>query len=126
MNDCRYKFALACIKLKKNRDAEKALLGDPQSVKLNMPLQQLAEKVPNGSYGLYLLGLIYERQQKFNDSKEYFSKALELNPTLWSAYEKICKHGELLSPSKIFAASRYKSYEDYRLSQGGSFGFSAQ
>ena len=57
----RYKFALACIKLKKNKEGEKALLGDIQSIKFNVPIQQQIDKIPNGAYGLYLLGLIYER-----------------------------------------------------------------
>jgi tetratricopeptide (TPR) repeat protein len=72
------------------------------------------DNVPNGSAGLYLLGLINERQQKFAESKEYYTKALELNPTLWTAYEKLLKMGENVLPNKIFTENKYKLYEKTR------------
>ena len=42
--------------------------------------------VANGSYGLYLLGVVYERQTKYGDAKDCYHKALELNPNMWAAY----------------------------------------
>lgn len=51
------------------------------------------DNVPNGSYGLYLLGVLTEKQQRYVDAKDYFLRALDLNPTLWSAYEKLGKLG---------------------------------
>lgn len=38
-------------------------------------------------------------------------KALELNPTMWSAYEKIGKLGENLMPNKVFVEARMKNIE---------------
>ncbi|MCB0371248.1 MAG: tetratricopeptide repeat protein [Bdellovibrionales bacterium] len=40
----------------------------------------------NGSFGLYLLGVVCEKQTRYADAKDYYLKALEVNPTLWSAY----------------------------------------
>ncbi len=49
----RYKFALSCLKINKLKDAEKALVGpDPKNGVKNY------DAIPNGSYGLYLLGVI--------------------------------------------------------------------
>lgn len=38
-------------------------------------------------------------------------KALDMNPTLWSAYEKLGKLGENIMPNKIFNDIKMKSYE---------------
>ena len=56
----------------------------------------------------YLLGLIYEKQQKFQEAKDFFKKALEMNPTLWTAYEKLCKMGEQIPPHEVFNDVYYK------------------
>jgi len=69
----RYKFALCCSKINKYKEAEKALLGGSDQSKTK-------------SYGLYLLGVICEKQTRYSDARDYFMKALEMNPTLWSAY----------------------------------------
>lgn len=68
------------------------------------------DHVPNGSAGLYLLGLINERQQKYTESKDFYMKALELNPTLWSAYERLLKMGENILPNKVFTENKFKLY----------------
>ena len=93
LKDCtsdanRYKFALSCVKISKFKEAEKALLG----TELGKPHKNL-DTVPNGCYGLYLLGIITEKTQRCGEAKEYFLKTLELNPTMWSAYEKLGKLG---------------------------------
>jgi hypothetical protein len=41
-------------------------------------------------------------------------RALELNPTLWTAYEKLLKMGENVLPNKIFTENKYKLYEKTR------------
>ena len=84
----RYKFALSCLKINKFKDGEKALLGE-EAAKTNKNF----DVIPNGSFGLYLLGVITEKQQRYSDAKEYFHRALDVNPTLWSAYEKLSKLG---------------------------------
>lgn len=58
LKDCtseinRYKYAVSCVKISKFKEAEKALLGsEPGRQTKNL------DAVPNGSYGLYLLGVI--------------------------------------------------------------------
>ena len=93
----RYKFALSCSKTNKYKEAERALLGSSDLIK-----SKNYDSVANGSYGLYLLGVVCEKQTRYADAKEYFLKALEINPTLWSAYEKLGKLGEDILPNKIF------------------------
>ena len=68
------------MRLKKYKEAE---------LKLNEN-----NNIPNGAYGYYLLGLINEKRSINQDTKEFYLKALELNPNLWIAYEKLCKMGE--------------------------------
>jgi len=101
----RYKFALSCSKINKYKEAEKALLGTSDHSKLKN-----YDSVANGSYGLYLLGIICEKQTRYADAKEYFLKALDMNPTLWSAYEKLGKLGENIMPNKIFNEVKMKNY----------------
>ena len=114
--DNRYKLAMACLKLNKLKEAEKALMpshfADFLSNKYSNQGAYRMENVPNGSYGIYLLGLINEKPQKH--SKEFFIKCLELNPTIWVAYEKLCKLGEHILPNKIFTEVKYKIYESSR------------
>jgi len=45
------------------------------------------------------LGLVYERNEKIPEAKDTYLKALELNPTLWVAYEKLCKLGARIEAS---------------------------
>jgi len=49
----RYKFALSCMKTNKFKDGEKALLGASAN-----QTQKNYDAIPNGSFGLYLLGVI--------------------------------------------------------------------
>ena len=66
LKDCksesnRYKYAVSCVKIGKFKDAERALLGSD--------LQKISNRfdnVPNGSFGLNLLGVISEKLLKFN------------------------------------------------------------
>ena len=112
----RYKLAVACVRMNKLKEAEKALLGpnlyDFLSSKIN--------NVPNGSFGVYLLGLINEKQQKFQEAKEYYFKSLEINPTLWVAYEKLCRLGDHILPNKVFSEAKFKNYENNRKKNMGS------
>lgn len=101
LKDCqsaknRYKFALTCIKMKKYQDAEKALMGAdlPQfQTDLNNFSQSVSQNrfVPNGASGYYLLGFVLEKQFKRLPAIECYEKALQLQPTLWCAFERLCK-----------------------------------
>jgi hypothetical protein len=66
LKDCksdsnRYKFALSCMKTNKFKDGEKALLGAEAS-----KTPKSYDAIPNGSYGLYLLGVITEKDHRYN------------------------------------------------------------
>lgn len=117
----RFKLAVACVRMNKLKEAEKALLGpnlyDFLSSKIN---NGNINNVPNGSYGVYLLGLINEKQQKFQEAKEYYFKSLEINPTLWVAYEKLCRLGDHILPNKVFSEAKFKIYENNRKKNVGS------
>ena len=39
---------------------------------------------------MYLLGYIREMQTKRKDATKNYIKALEMDPTLWCAYERLC------------------------------------
>ncbi|EGR28714.1 hypothetical protein IMG5_170140 [Ichthyophthirius multifiliis] len=108
----RYKFALVCLKLNKYQDGEKALLDFQNDFIFSQKSKgNNLENIPNGAYGYYLLGLIFEGQQKFAEAKEQFIKSLDLNPTLWVAYEKLCKIGDQESlPIKVFCEGKYRQY----------------
>jgi tetratricopeptide (TPR) repeat protein len=61
------------------------------------------------------LGVVCEKQTRYADAKDYFTRALEVNPTLWSAYEKLGKLGDHVNPGKVFSDTKLKSYETAQL-----------
>lgn len=65
---------------------------------LNSQLSQ----VPNGAAGIFLLGQICEKQTKKKEAQDYYTKALLMDPTLWCAFEKLCKLQVNIDPSKFF------------------------
>lgn len=113
LKDCsqnanRYKFALICLKLNKFQEAERALLNRRQArpIQQQESQQSLLSQVPNGAAGLYVLGQVYERQMKRREAVEMYKQALALDPTLWCAFERLCKQQIHQSdPSKIFNES---------------------
>eukprot|EP00798_Chlamydomonas_sp_ICE-L_P018280 gene18280-24736_t len=58
-------------------------------------------EVPNGAAGFYLLGRIYRLSSRFSEAKQAFTKALERDPLLWSAYEELCMLGGDHEAAKI-------------------------
>lgn len=44
-----------------------------------------------------------------------------MNPSLWSAYEKLIKLGEFYEPSEVFVQNRYEAYENNRKRNISSF-----
>ena len=51
-------------------------------------------QVPFGAYGLYLLGKVCRLMGRLAEAKDYYSRALRLNPLLWSAFDELCAVGE--------------------------------
>ena len=86
----RYKLALTCLKLNKLAEAEKVLLDYPNIRSLTIMDSDQMKKVPYGAAGLYLLGQVRELQSKRKEAVKNYRKALELDPTLWCAYERLC------------------------------------
>jgi anaphase-promoting complex subunit 3 len=93
-----------CLKLNKLVEAERALLTDKYFSK-NILSKEVEGIIPNGAAGYYLLGLITEKlgvyffnfKNRSVDAISAYKKALDMDPFMWCAYEKLCK----LSPSKI-------------------------
>ena len=81
------------MKLRKYAEAEKALLGDPRD----------GEEIAGGAAGYYLLGTICEQQTHQKKALKYFLKAIELDPTLWVAFEKICNLETNINPISFFS-----------------------
>jgi hypothetical protein len=55
--------------------------------------------------------VLCEKQTRYADAKDYYQRALEVNPTLWSAYEKLGRLGDNINPGKVFSDIKLKSYE---------------
>eukprot|EP00962_Isochrysis_galbana_P052789 scaffold24260_cov126-Isochrysis_galbana.AAC.13 len=89
----RYLLALCQMKLGRTAEAQRALLGSAAAA----ADPDATAAVPNGAAGLYLLGTICLRLQPAHAERaraiKYFSRALELNPFLWSAYEALAQLG---------------------------------
>ena len=49
-----------------------------------------------------MLGHIFERQTKRKEAIDYYTKALVLEPTLWCAFERLCKLQMNVDANKIF------------------------
>jgi anaphase-promoting complex subunit 3 len=94
----RYKFALLAFKMNKHEEAESALLNK----KLAREDRDFDKSIPNGAAGYYLLGLIHHKKEKEKDAAYYFNKALELDPTLWWAFEKLSEYDLPIRLDKIF------------------------
>lgn len=92
----RYKLAVVCLKMLKVNEAEKALMyktgnkGDEEF------------QVIGGAAGYYLLGTIFEQQARQKEAAKFYSKAVELDPTLWTAFERLCKLNPQALPETIF------------------------
>lgn len=121
LKDCesaknRYKFALTCIKLARYHDAELALTGanlpqnqskGPSHVLGNHHLDLHSNRsIPHGAPGYYLLGYVLECQYKNEKAAECYERALQLQPTLWCAFERLCRlqGGPAASHDRVDAA----------------------
>jgi len=98
--DNRYQLALACIKLNKYEDAERALR-EPYAFTQKFDTQSL-ESVPNGAAGLYLLGNICEKLKRTKEALRYYQRCLEKAPHYWCAFERLCKMGTDVQPQSYF------------------------
>lgn len=49
------------------------------------------KNIPNGASGYYYLGYVCERQIKTKNAIECYKKALSLQPSLWCAFQRLCK-----------------------------------
>lgn len=61
-------------------------------------------KVPQGAAGLFLLGRLCHKAQRPRHAQTYYRLALKLDPTLWGAYEALCRLDPRLAGRAIAAA----------------------
>jgi len=94
----QYLFGIACLRLNKTEEAQSAF-------------QQCLKSDYNSSFSFYMLGLCYEKQQNFKEASGYYMKALEKNPTLWTAYEKLCNIGSFVAPAKVFVGKKNSEFD---------------
>jgi len=104
-----HKFAVACVRLNRLAEAEKVLtrgcLFDD-------------DNVPNGAYGLQLLASIYKKQNKRQQAKRYYEKALESNPMLLAIKKKLKKLGKKSTEVK---SKNTKEFEERQPSKPSGF-----
>lgn len=81
--------------MKKLGEAEKALVLKPSA---NADSIQVA----GDAAGCYLLASIAEHQARTKEAIKLYYKALELNPTLWIAFEKLCKLDSQVKTEVVF------------------------
>jgi len=93
--DNRCKLAIVCIKMDKYTEAERALI-----IKSSIDIDNI--QVAGGASGYYLLGRIYEKQGKTREAIKFYHKSLELNPTLWISFERLCKLDHQIKAESIF------------------------
>lgn len=60
----------------------------------------LPPQIPFGASGLFLLGKVCRLTGRTAEAKDYYCRALRLNPIMWSAFEDLCAIGELLRPQR--------------------------
>lgn len=85
----KYMYAHACYQAGQFEEAERTLI---RSV-----------HIPMGSAGYFLLAQICEKQGRIQDAIAYYKQALQLNPILWTAFEKLCRFGHFIDPTVAFA-----------------------
>jgi len=83
------------MKLNKLEEAENTLLNKKYSQSKHSRDDRTNDKhIPNGAAGCYLLGLVHHKKDKEREACRYFTKALELDPTLWCAFEKLATYDQ--------------------------------
>ena len=111
----RYIFAQACLSLNKLREGENILVQNTvlaHQSPLRCKEELLANcNVPNGSTGLYLLGLICEKDNRRDHATAYFSLALKIDPYNWDAYERLCNMGAEFPPEAFFGTDDLSNAE---------------
>ncbi|GFR53132.1 hypothetical protein Agub_g15849, partial [Astrephomene gubernaculifera] len=77
----RYLLAVCCLSMSRYPEAKDALLKMGEA------------EIPYGPAGLYLLGKVCRLTNCMSEAKDYYFRALRLNPLLWCAYEELCAVG---------------------------------
>jgi anaphase-promoting complex subunit 3 len=84
LHDCdipqgRYLFAVVCIALKKYKEAEKALLRKNPIKMSDLGKVGVADSVPGGAAGLYLLGLICRVENRRDAAIAFYQASLQVS-----------------------------------------------
>lgn len=89
---CRYLLAMAYFKLNKLKEAQQALTHiRPPRNSISESSTFIQSVMANGAAGHFLLGRIFEKSNRTHEAIESYMNALTNDPSLWIAYEKICK-----------------------------------
>ncbi|CAK93603.1 unnamed protein product (macronuclear) [Paramecium tetraurelia] len=93
LRDCksefnRYQYAMSLFQNKKYKEAEVALVG----TQFSNQFSSQTPNVPNGGFGFFLLGQIQEQLHRIEEAKHQYCKALDQNPTLWMAFERLSEN----------------------------------
>lgn len=101
--EARYMYAALLIETPgENSMAEaEAVLRGQHYCEPETSMSSAARQVPGGAAGLYLLGLICQRTARRDEAKQFYRKALSLNPTLWVAAEALAGMGAVSSSSAL-------------------------
>jgi tetratricopeptide (TPR) repeat protein len=92
----QYLFAQCCFELGKYTEAEQALLtySTPITHLPQLPQSTVPHVLPPlGASGLRLLGHCASRSGRTSEAREWFRKALQVDPLCWSAWVALCAAG---------------------------------
>ncbi|KAJ5070717.1 cell division cycle protein 27 [Anaeramoeba ignava] len=92
----RYLFALCCYSLSKFIEAEEVLTSSSSYKGRSINL------VPNGSSGLFLLGMVYKQQNRNKEASKCFKLSFQKNPFMWVSFQELSKLEENLKIDELF------------------------
>ena len=101
-----YLYALALFQVSSYDEAEGVLMRRSGSL---------------GADGFFLLGQICERQSRFQDAVGHYQRALRQEPTLWSAFERLCKLGCPVEAYSAFGGKSSSPVQKLLLSLGEAY-----
>ena len=94
----KYKFALTCIKLNKLQEAEKVLA----TIKIKDE-EKTASNLVASIY--YTQGMLAEKEVRHKEAYGFYQKCLNIDPTMWVAFERMCRFGTIVNANSIFNES---------------------
>lgn len=78
---CKFMLAQCCVSLGKLEEAESLLLPHSRFVLVEQMTKDVADHVPGGASGLFLMGRVCKRQQRFDVAEKCFQLAIQVIQT---------------------------------------------